>query len=70
MRNIQPVDFMIDAGQIYLKDVPVLVDVSAVAAFGYIYRTPSMTFLGLLEKKIFGDEYMGMGKENKRLSNS
>jgi hypothetical protein len=30
------------------------------AAGGY-GRTPSGTFLGLLEKKIFGDGYMGMG---------
>jgi hypothetical protein len=39
-------------------------------AAGYIEATPSITFQGLLEQEIFGNEYMGMGKENKRLSSS
>jgi hypothetical protein len=40
------------------------------ADIGYTHTTTAGTFSDRPEKKIFGNEYMGMGKENKRLSSS
>jgi hypothetical protein len=70
MGNIQAVDSMIDAGKMYLKNVPVLIDVMVVdnwyeksSGVMVLLEIPSGTFQDRPGKEICGKVYMGEVKK-------